>query len=95
MKKIVLLIFCSILLFSCKKEDDDFSIVPPRDRVEQYTTDSGLIEEYLKNNYMVVDANMDVTVNKITDPATQVSIWDQTQYPLQSMTGVINDNRRS
>lgn len=93
MKKIVLLISCSILLFSCKKDDDEFSIVPPRDRVEQYTTDSGLIEEYLKNNYMVVDANMDVTVNKITDPATQVSIWDQTQYPLQSMTGVINDNR--
>lgn len=93
MKKIVFLLIVSSLMFiSCKKDDDGIITIPPNDRNEQYLTDGYAIEEYLKSNYMVVDSDMNVTMNKITNPFTQVSIWNQTEYPLQSII-VKNDVR--
>ncbi|WP_333694477.1 FKBP-type peptidyl-prolyl cis-trans isomerase [Flavobacterium sp.] len=83
-----------LLFVSCKKDDEGATRTPPRDRAEQYATDQGLIEEYLKNNYMTVNANMDVTVTEIPNGGTQTSIWDQTEYPLQYIV-VKNDTRVS
>lgn len=66
---------------SCKKDDDN--IVPPRDFAVQYASEKDSIEKYLKNHYISdVDANFNVFFDSITEPG-QVSIWDQTTYPLQ------------
>jgi FKBP-type peptidyl-prolyl cis-trans isomerase len=76
----------TISLFSCSKNDST-AITPPRDFAVQYPTDIADIEEYLKTNYITVTNNagfaddQDVTITKITDAATQPSIYsylDQT-----------------
>jgi len=67
---------------SCKKDDDN--VAPPRDFGVQYNSEKDSIEKYLKNHYISsVDAEFNVELDSITDPGTQVSIWDQTTYPLQ------------
>jgi len=90
----------AITLFSCNKKDDDSSVaVPPRDRAEQYATDIDSIEGYLKTHYITkveVDGFTDVVITKIdtaTPPGT-LSIWDNTEFPLQSKI-VKNDSRVS
>lgn len=77
-----------VVLISCNKEDDPAS-VPLRDFAEQYATDIAAIETYLKTHSMVVttvDGLRDVSITKIPDgnPNNLVSIWDNTEYPLQS-----------
>lgn len=96
LKNVLLIAVLSTVIFSCKKDDDDVTITPPKDRIVQYqTVDAGLIETYLEENYMIVDADMNVTIAKITDPLTQVSIKDQTDYPLQFIENVKNDTRQT
>lgn len=95
--KFFLIAIASIALFSsCKKDDDNTSIAPPRDRTVQYAADIADIEEYLQTHYLTVtvDANNNPvpTITKIPDGGSQVSIWNQTDYPLQSKI-VKNDNR--
>ncbi|MFL9845716.1 FKBP-type peptidyl-prolyl cis-trans isomerase [Flavobacterium rhizosphaerae] len=81
--KVLTLVFIALFV-SCKK-DDDSNTVPPRDYGEQYAADMDSIENYLKNNYIVsVDEDYNIEFAEITDPITQVSIWDQTDYPLMS-----------
>ncbi len=83
----------SLLLFSCKKDEEGPAPILPRDRTEVYNEELPKIEEYLKTHYMVVNpATWDVEVNKIPESGTQVSIWDQTEYPLQHMV-IKNDTR--
>ncbi|MFD2939961.1 FKBP-type peptidyl-prolyl cis-trans isomerase [Flavobacterium notoginsengisoli] len=79
------LLLAGLAIISCsKKGDDDIEVTPVRDYAEQYKADNDSIEKYLKNNYIKsVSADFDITFEKITDPATQVSIWDQQTYPLQ------------
>ena len=89
-----ILSFISLTLFSCDK-DDDTKLTPPRDRAEQYVKDLDSIEKYLKTHYLnpiVVDGMVDVEIIKIPTGGTQVSIWDNTDYPLKSKI-VKNDNR--
>ncbi len=75
------------ILFSCKKDDDNVTIAPPRDRAEQYATDIENIEDYLKTHYLTVttDANGNpvTQIDSIPAGGTQISIWNQTEYPLQ------------
>lgn len=72
-------------MVSCsKKDDDDVVVVPLRDYAVQYKADNDSIVKYLKTNYITVTADYDVTITKIPAGGTQVSIWDQTTYPLES-----------
>jgi len=84
-----ILFITTITLFSCSK-DDVAPITPPRDFAVQYATDLNDIEEYLKTNYITVVNNpgaiddQDVTISKITNTATQPSIFsylNSTTYP--------------
>ncbi|RYJ40538.1 FKBP-type peptidyl-prolyl cis-trans isomerase [Flavobacterium beibuense] len=78
-------------LASCKK-DDDTSIAPPRDYAEQYVTEKVEIEEYLHTHYIVsVDENFTIEIDSITADNPQTSIWDQTEYPLQTKLVTLND----
>ena len=89
-------IVSSTVLFSCKKDDDSSSVAPPRDRATQYASDIQDIEEYLQTHYLTVttDANNNPipTITPIPTGGTQVSVWNQTEYPLQFKT-IKNDVR--
>ena len=87
-------IFISVILFSCQK-DDDTKIAPPRDLAEQYAADIDSIEEYLKTHYLtqvMVDDRIDVQISPIPVGGSQVSIWDNTEFPLQHKI-IKNDSR--
>lgn len=87
-----ILLLAGIAIVSCNKSDDDAEIVPLRDYKEQYKADSDSIMKYLKNNYIEsVSANYDIKISKIPAGGTQVSIFDQTQYPLLSRDVYSND----
>lgn len=91
-----ILLLTSVILFSCNK-DDNASIAPPRDYAEQYAADIDSIEQYLKTHYLVkveVDGRLDVVIDSIPKNNTEglVSIWDNTEFPLQSKI-VKNDSR--
>ena len=71
------------LAASCKKDDD--STVPLRDYTVQYATEKADIEDYLHTHYIAgVDEDFNVDLQPIPEGGTQVSIWDQTTYPLMS-----------
>jgi len=94
-----ILLLTSVILFSCNKNDDDTSIAPPRDLSEQYLSDIDSIEQYLKTHYLVkveVNGLIDVVIDSIPqgNPGGLVSIWDNTEFPLQSKM-VKNDSRTS
>lgn len=89
-----ILTFVALSLFSCNKNDDN-KVAPPRDRAEQYAKDIDSIERYLKSHYMevIVDEGLtDVKIKPIPAGGTQVSIWDNTEYPLMSKI-IKNDSR--
>lgn len=79
------LLLAGIAIVSCnKKDDDDIVVVPLRDYAEQYKADNDSIVKYLKSNYIEeVTADFDIKISKIPAGGTQVSIWDQQDYPLQ------------
>jgi len=93
-KTIALLISC-IVVVSCGEEDTNNE--PLRDYAEQYATDLAKIEEYLQTHYMEVVNNpgatndQSVTYTLIPEGGTQTSIWDQTEYPLQTHLVEQND----
>ncbi|MBF4473229.1 FKBP-type peptidyl-prolyl cis-trans isomerase [Flavobacterium sp. HJJ] len=71
-----------IAVISCNKSnDDDIVVEPPRDYTAQYTTESALIETYLKTNYItIVDApglptDQNVTITPIPSGGSQPSIY--------------------
>lgn len=88
----------SIVLFSCSK-DDDKKVAPPRDYTLQYSSDLDSIESYLKTHSFTVvevDGLTDVKIDTfiVGNAEGKVSIWDNTQYPLQFKM-VKNDSRNS
>lgn len=88
----------SVLLFSCNK-DDDKKTAPPRDYALQYPTDLDSIENYLKTHsftVLEVDGRIDVKIDTfiVGNAEGKVSIWDNTEYPLQYKI-VKNDTRLS
>ncbi|TBX65762.1 FKBP-type peptidylprolyl isomerase [Flavobacterium silvisoli] len=95
LKPIVLFFFC-LLVVSCSKSDS--SSEPLRDYTEQYTKDIANIETFMKTHYMTVVNNpngeddLDVTFTKITATNNQVSIWDQTQYPIRTREITVKQN---
>lgn len=95
-KFLLLTIVASVSLFSCKKDDDNTSVAPPRDRATQYPADLAAIEDYLHTHYLTVTTdthgNPVPTINAIPTGGSQTSIWDQTEYPLQ-FDMIKNDQR--
>ncbi|PRZ28132.1 FKBP-type peptidylprolyl isomerase [Flavobacterium granuli] len=74
----------TLSLFSCSKNNDIPEITPPRDYKIQYDADIADIETYLKENYIEVTADKDVTITKIPAGGTQASIWsykDNASFP--------------
>ncbi len=88
----LLTIATAITLFTaCKRDDDGLTPEPLRDYGEQYIADNEAIKEYLQTHYIVnVDDDMNISLAAIPNGGTQVSIWDQTDYPLQ--TKAVNSN---
>lgn len=83
----------SSFLLSCTPDDDLPTPIPPRDRTEVFNEDIEKIEDFLKTHYMVIQSGtFDIQFLKIPENGTQISVWDQTQYPLQHMI-VKNDTR--
>lgn len=82
------------LIVSCKK-DDDVSIAPPRDYGIQYVTEKADIEEYLNTHYIVsVNEDFDIeidTLDAAAQGAGEISLWEQTDYPLQTKQVNLND----
>lgn len=81
-----ILLLAGISLVSCNKSDDDDVVtVPLRDYAVQYKADNDSIIKYLKTNYIAeVTADFDVKIAKIPAGGTQISIWDQQDYPLKT-----------
>lgn len=92
-KYFFILLIAGVALVSCNKNDDDDVVTTPlRDYTVQYKADNDSIEKYLKTNYIEVDqTTFDVKITKIPAGGTQTSIWDQTDYPLQTRD-VYNDD---
>ena len=93
------LLLAGIAIVSCNKSNnDDEDVVPLRDYQEQYITDLANIEEYMKTHYMTVVNNpgqaddMDVVFTKIPEGGSQVSIWNQTDYPIQTREITVTQN---
>ena len=89
-------LFVIASLYSCQKTETPVS-TPPREFATQYAADKDSIENYLRTNYLITTAAnglVDIETAKISSATTQVSIWNNTTYPLQSIT-VTNDNRIS
>jgi len=86
MNKIFTYFFLALtaLTVSCSKDDD--ALVPVRDLTEQYAKDLDSIDKYLDTHFIVVDANLNVTIDSLRDGDGNVSIRAQTQYPLQFKT---------
>ncbi|MFP9114799.1 FKBP-type peptidyl-prolyl cis-trans isomerase [Flavobacterium sp. RHBU_3] len=85
MKRFLLAIaLVTVIGFTASCHKDDNNVTPPRDYTEQYASEKDSIEKYLKNHYIKsVDAEFNIVLDSIDNPASQVSIWDQQQYPLQ------------
>jgi FKBP-type peptidyl-prolyl cis-trans isomerase FkpA len=90
----------SLVLFSCNDDDNNNSSIRPlKDYAEQYPLDLDSIENYLKtHSFKVVDVagRIDVEIDTFIVGNTEgkVSIWDNTDYPLQFKM-VKNDARAS
>ena len=93
-----ILLLAGISLVSCSKSDDnDVVTVPLRDYAEQYKADNDSIIKYLKTNYITVTnspgtpEDQNVVIKKIVAGDGNVSIWDQTLYPLETRDVYSND----
>lgn len=81
-----------IVFFASCKSDDDAKVAPPRDYGVQYAEDKVKIEEFLKKHYFKLDAGtLDATFHEIPKGGIQISIWEQTEYPLQNIKVKRND----
>jgi FKBP-type peptidyl-prolyl cis-trans isomerase FkpA len=82
-----ILLIATITIVSCSKDKDE-PVTPPKPFAEQYPIDIAAIEDYLKTNYISEIVNhpgfpddQDVTIKKITDAATQPSLWSYLDSP--------------
>lgn len=81
-----------ILFFASCKSDDDAKIAPPRDYGVQYAADKDSIEKFLKTHYFNLDEiTLDATFHKLPTDNSKVSVWKQTEYPLQNIKVKRND----
>lgn len=95
--KFTCLLVLATSLFSCQKEEPTPLEIPILPAI-QYPVDLANIEKFMNEYSMNVTSpdipnnieGYDVTFTKITDPATQPSIMNQTTYPVQNI--VVNNS---
>lgn len=80
-----------VTLFSCSKDDNN-PVAKPRDYTEQYAKDIDSIDKFIDTHSMTVDAAFNVTYTKIPANGPEISIREQTQYPLQFKTVTNEDH---
>lgn len=80
--KIFSFIALTIIVSSCSKSDDN-SNEPLRNYAEQYVKDLDSIDNYIDTHYLEVDADYNVIFTEIPVGGTQLSIRQQTDYPLE------------
>ncbi|WP_130736550.1 FKBP-type peptidyl-prolyl cis-trans isomerase [Flavobacterium sp. J27] len=90
--KISFIVLMCIASVSCKKDDSTSTSITLRDRQVVYDEDILEIEDYLNSYYLEVDGDLNATIKEIDNG--QTSLWDDTTYPLQSVT-VKNDVRKT
>lgn len=95
--KIILLFIIGLTIGSCSKSDDNTK--PLRDYTEQFNKDLTSIETYMQTHYMTVTNNagatddQDVEFHLIEEgDTTHTSIWDQTEYPVQTRLITVRQN---
>ena len=94
--KIILLFIIGITVVSCSKSDSNTQ--PLRDFEVQKVKDMTNIETFMHTHYMTVISNpgatedQDVTFTLIPTGGTQVSIWDQTTYPIKTRMVKVRQN---
>jgi hypothetical protein len=83
-----LVLFATLSLFSCRKDDIGITVEPPRAYDVQRDADNALIEEYLKNYYITVTGNpgetddQDVVFTKIDNGQPSImSYLDASTFP--------------
>jgi len=92
--KTILFFTLALSIGSCTPDSDNTE--PLRDYATQHAADIANIETFMKTHYMEVINNpgatndQDVTYTLIPAGGSQVSIWDQTTYPIQ--TRYVNQN---
>lgn len=95
--KIIFLFALGLTVLSCTKNDSN-SAQPLRDFTEQYTKDLANIETFMRTHYMEVVNNpgatndQDVTFTLIPAGGTQISIWNQTTYPILTRYVTVEQN---
>ena len=83
--KIIFLLSIIVTLFSCAKEDNN-PVEKIRDYSEQYAKDIDSIDNFIDTHSMTVDADFNVTYTEIPANGPEISIREQTQYPLEFKT---------
>jgi len=91
-KTISIFALVTLSIISCKDEDEFPDLPPANDTTVQYATDIDSIRKYLKTHYMTLDGDLNASFTKIGTGGTQIPIWDQTNFPLDSIE-VSNDSR--
>ena len=95
--KIIFLFTLGLIAVSCSKDDNN-NVAPLRDYAEQYTKDIANIETFMKTHYMTVTnspgatEDQNVTFTLIPSGGTQVSIWDDQNYPKKMREVTVNQN---
>lgn len=91
-KKFLLFSLLTLAIVSCKKDDDTPAVEMLKIPAYQYTTkDSIAIDEFLTKNTILVDEKFEVSFKEIKTGDKEVSIKNQTQYPLLSKIVTLND----
>lgn len=83
-----ILLTAVVAVSSCKNDDDNVEVTPPRDYQEQYNADIAAIEEYLKTNYISEIVNkpgfpedQDITIKEILSGENHPSLWSYLNSP--------------
>ncbi len=89
------LLIISVSIFACHDTTSTPDIIPIHPYAEQYAKDIDSITIYLKSHYIdkkIVDGQVDADILPLPTDGSKVSIWDNTEFPLQHKT-VKNDLR--
>lgn len=88
--KLFLFISFSILITSCTGTDTP-TTETKRDFSEQYVKDMDSIDQFIDTHFMTVDTDFNVTFTEIEPGGTELSIRNQSEYPLEFKTVTSTD----
>lgn len=80
----------AMALIQCK-DDDNTPTFTARDRQEVYNENHSEIETFLKTHKITISGDNEISFSEVSEGSSE-SIWNQTDYPLQSVV-LKNDTR--